>query len=454
MPFPQSYHIVTYGCQMNDNDSEIMAGILESAGFQYCPEAEKADIVIINTCVVREGAEERALGRLTNLAATKRQSQKILVVGGCMAQKEGQELLEKLPFVDLVVGTRDHFRIHDLVQKVLERKEPLVAVDEIDRTEFPSELPVKRASSVRGLVTVMYGCNNFCTFCIVPHTRGREVSRPVADVVREVQKLVEEGYPEVILLGQNVNSYYDKASRCDFADLLARVNEVQGLKRIRFVTSHPKDCSPRLIDALASLEKVCESIHLPVQAGSNRVLRRMKRFYTREHYLDLLAQIREKIPHVAITTDVIVGFPDETESDFEETYDLLEKARWDSAFMFMYSPRPGTKAAEWPDSIPLEEKRRRLQLCIARQEQISLEINQRLVGTVQEVLVESVSKKSDRQLMGRTRTDKAVVFDGDRSLIGEEVSVRITEAFSHTLRGVLTEKLDDNRLVYSSQREH
>jgi tRNA-2-methylthio-N6-dimethylallyladenosine synthase len=454
MPFPQSYHIVTYGCQMNDNDSEIMAGILESAGFQYCPEAEKADIVIINTCVVREGAEERALGRLTNLAATKRQSQKILVVGGCMAQKEGQELLEKLPFVDLVVGTRDHFRIHDLVQKVLERKEPLVAVDEIDRTEFPSELPVKRASSVRGLVTVMYGCNNFCTFCIVPHTRGREVSRPVADVVREVQKLVEEGYPEVILLGQNVNSYYDKASRCDFADLLARVNEVQGLKRIRFVTSHPKDCSPRLIDALASLEKVCESIHLPVQAGSNRVLRRMKRFYTREHYLDLLAQIREKIPHVAITTDVIVGFPDETESDFEETYDLLEKARWDSAFMFMYSPRPGTKAAEWPDSIPLEEKRRRLQLCIARQEQISLEINQRLVGTVQEVLVESVSKKSDRQLMGRTRTDKAVVFDGDRSLIGEEVPVRITEAFSHTLRGVLTEKLDDNRLVYSSQREH
>ena len=439
---------------MNDNDSEIMAGILESAGFQYCPEAEKADIVIINTCVVREGAEERALGRLTNLAATKRQSQKILVVGGCMAQKEGQELLEKLPFVDLVVGTRDHFRIHDLVQKVLERKEPLVAVDEIDRTEFPSELPVKRASSVRGLVTVMYGCNNFCTFCIVPHTRGREVSRPVADVVREVQKLVEEGYPEVILLGQNVNSYYDKASRCDFADLLARVNEVQGLKRIRFVTSHPKDCSPRLIDALASLEKVCESIHLPVQAGSNRVLRRMKRFYTCEHYLDLLAQIREKIPHVAITTDVIVGFPDETESDFEETYDLLEKARWDSAFMFMYSPRPGTKAAEWPDSIPLEEKRRRLQLCIARQEQISLEINQRLVGTVQEVLVESVSKKSDRQLMGRTRTDKAVVFDGDRSLIGKEVSIRITEAFSHTLRGVLTEKLDDNRLVYSSQREH
>jgi tRNA-2-methylthio-N6-dimethylallyladenosine synthase len=224
------------------------------------------------------------------------------------------------------------------------------------------------------------------------------------------------------------------------------VNEVQGLKRIRFVTSHPKDCSPRLIDALASLEKVCESIHLPVQAGSNRVLRRMKRFYTREHYLDLLAQIREKIPHVAITTDVIVGFPDETESDFE--------ARWDSAFMFMYSPRPGTKAAEWPDSIPLEEKRRRLQLCIARQEQISLEINQRLVGTVQEVLVESVSKKSDRQLMGRTRTDKTVVFDGDRSLIGEEVSVRITEAFSHTLRGVLTEKLDDNKLVYSSQREH
>ncbi|MGB9691948.1 MAG: tRNA (N6-isopentenyl adenosine(37)-C2)-methylthiotransferase MiaB, partial [Candidatus Sumerlaeaceae bacterium] len=407
-------------------------------GLVYEPAAEKADVVVVNTCVVREGAEERALGRVANLAAAKKQGTcKIIAVSGCMAQKEGHQLLDALPFVDLVVGTRDLFKLGLLIEQVFTSGERLVAVEDIDKPVFASVQPVRRFSQVRGLVTVMYGCNNFCTFCIVPHTRGREVSRPVGEVVEEVQRLAEEGYAEVILLGQNVNSYYDKQKRADFADLLAAVNDVNGIRRIRFVTSHPKDCSPRLIEAMATLDKVCESIHLPVQAGSNRVLRRMKRFYTKEEYLNLLEALRARVPCVAITTDIIVGFPDETEQDFEETYDLMQRAQWDSAFMFMYSPRPGTKAAEWADSVAQEEKKRRLQRCIALQEKISTEINAQLLGTVQKVLVESVSKKSDQQLMGRTRTDKAVVFNGSPALIGQEVHVRITETFAHTLRGIL-----------------
>jgi tRNA-2-methylthio-N6-dimethylallyladenosine synthase len=437
MPFPRTYHIVTYGCQMNDSDSEIMAGLLAAKGLEPVATAEDADVVIVNTCVVREGAEERAVGRLASLASAKKRGSKILAVSGCMAQKDGERLLEQLPFVDLVVGTRDLFRIDSLIDEVAERGQPLVAIDDIDRPVFAGALPARRMSTVRGLVTVMYGCNNFCTFCIVPRTRGRETSRPVAEVVDEVRRLADAGYAEVILLGQNVNSYYDRQSRADFADLLAAVNAVDGIRRIRFVTSHPKDCSTRLIEAMACLDKVCESIHLPAQAGSNRVLRRMKRFYTKEEYLALLGELRARVPGVAITTDIIVGFPDETDLDFEETYDLMRRARWDSAFTFMYSPRPGTRAAEWLDSVPLEVKKERLGRCIGLQEQISAEINAQLVGTLQNVLVESVSKRSDSELMGRTRTDKAVVFRGPTSLIGSEVCVRITEAFAHTLRGEL-----------------
>lgn len=445
MPFPRSYHIVTYGCQMNDNDSEIMAGILEARGLVHVPTPEEADVVVVNTCVVREGAEDRAVGRIAHIVAQKRRgTDKVVIVCGCMAQKDGERLFDKLPHIDMVIGTRDLFKLNSLLDCYLETREPLVAIEDIDKPVFRGIQPIRRTSGVRGLVTVMYGCNNFCTFCIVPHTRGREISRPVSEIVAEVQHLAEEGYPEVMLLGQNVNSYYDKERRADFADLLAAVNEVQGIKRIRFVTSHPKDCSPRLIAAMASLEKVCESIHLPVQAGSNRVLRRMKRFYAKEDYLALVSELRARMPEIAITTDIIVGFPDETDVDFQETYDLMQQVRWDSAFMFMYSPRPGTKAAEWLDSVPLETKKRRLQMCIELQERISAEINGRLCGTTQKVLVESVSKRNEFELMGRTRTDKAVIFRGPTSLIGQEVVVRITETFPHTLRGELVEHAETN----------
>lgn len=437
MMTPKTFHIITYGCQMNEHDSEIMAGILEARGLQWIEDASLADVVIVNTCVVREGAEERAVGRLSTLGALKRKGNRILAVAGCMAQKDGVTLLERLPQIDLVVGTRDLFKIGNLIDEVALKGDRLVSIEDVDKPVFLDAQPVRRHSPVRALVTVMYGCNNFCTFCIVPATRGRETSRPLREVVDEVRRLAEAGYPEVMLLGQNVNSYYDRQARADFADLLAAVSEVEGIRRVRFITSHPKDFSPKLIDAIAKIEKVCEAIHLPVQAGSNRVLRRMKRFYTKEQYLDLLAQIREQIPSAAITTDIIVGFPDETEQDFEETYDLLERARWDSAFIFMYSPRPGTKAATWYDSVPIEEKKRRLQKCLRRQEEISGEINRKLVNSVQEVLVESVSKKSTDQLMGRTKTDKAVVFSGSHDLIGKLVRVRITEGFPHTLFGEL-----------------
>ncbi|MCX7717081.1 MAG: tRNA (N6-isopentenyl adenosine(37)-C2)-methylthiotransferase MiaB [Candidatus Sumerlaeaceae bacterium] len=433
---PKTFHIVTYGCQMNDNDSEIMAGILQARGMTPVRDETDADLVIVNTCVVREGAEERAVGRLASMAAAKRQRpEMIIAVAGCMAQKDGERILERLPMADLVVGTRDLFKIGALVDTVATTGERIVSIQDVDKPVFLDAHPVQRKSGLKALVTVMYGCNNFCSFCIVPKTRGREVSRPLREVVGEVRQLADQGYREVMLLGQNVNSY--RHGGADFADLLAAVNEVPGIERIRFITSHPKDCSDRLISAMRSLEKVCENIHLPVQAGSNRVLRRMKRFYTREHYLDLLARLREQVPGVTVTTDIIVGFPDETDADFEETYSLVETARWDSAFMFMYSPRAGTKAAEWIDSIPLELKKHRLQRCIGRQEQISGEINAGYVGQTMEVLVESTSRRSDQELMGRTRGDKCVIFPGPASLVGSLVQVRVTASHPHTLFGQL-----------------
>lgn len=431
------YAIVTYGCQMNDNDSEILAGILESRGFVRTGGEADADVVIVNTCVVREGAEERALGRLQAMKPLKtRNPEMVIAIAGCMAQKEGRTLLERVPHADLVVGTRDIFKIGHLVDEVRRTGERLLSIEDIDQPVFLDAQPVRRKSGLKGLVTIMYGCNNFCSFCIVPKTRGREVSRPLEEVRTEVQSLADLGYREVMLLGQNVNSYRHNGR--DFADLLEAVDGITGIERVRFITSHPKDCTDRLIDAMAHLPKVCENIHLPVQAGSNRVLRRMKRFYTKDHYLDLLARLRERVPGVTVTTDLIAGFPDETDEDFEETYDLLERARWDSAFTFMYSPREGTKSAQWHDSVPLEAKRHRLQRLAGRQEQISGEVNAAMLGQTVEVLVESVSRRSESEMMGRTRGDKCVIFAGEKSLLGQLAQVRVTDTHPHTLFGELT----------------
>ncbi len=431
---PQTYCIVTYGCQMNDNDSEIMAGILEKQGLRRIENEQEADVVLVNTCVVREGAEDRAVGRVSSLSTVKRQRPDMVIgVTGCMAQKEGEQILKKLPHADLVVGTRDLFKIDELVKQAREQQGPVIATQDVDKPVFLGDQPVKRNHGQKAFTTIMYGCNNFCSFCIVPKTRGREVSRHPDEIVHEIDGLVRQGYSEVMLLGQNVNSY--RHLGVDFADLLGLVNQIDGLKRVRYMTSHPKDCSDKLIDAVASLDKICTNFHLPVQAGSNRVLRRMKRFYTRDEYLTLVQKVRERVPGATISTDVIVGFPDETDEDFEETYQLLEESRWDSAYIFMYSPREGTKSAQWEDSIPAEAKKHRVQRCIARQEIISGEINHQYIGQRLSVLVESVSKKRENEVLGRSMGDKCVIFPGDSSLIGTEVNVEIVDSHPHTLFG-------------------
>jgi len=429
---PKTYCIVTYGCQMNDNDSEIMSGILEKQGLRRIENEQEADVVLVNTCVVREGAEERAVGRVQALSNIKKQRPEMVIgVTGCMAQKEGDGIISRLPHADLVVGTRDLFKIDDLVKQARTRREPIIATGDVDKPVFLGDQPVKRNHGQKAFTTIMYGCNNFCSFCIVPKTRGREVSRAPEEIVREITQLTRQGYQEVMLLGQNVNSY--RYQGFDFADLLGEINHIDGLQRVRYMTSHPKDCSDKLIDSVASLDKICSNFHLPVQAGSNRVLRRMKRFYTRDEYMTLVNKVRERVPGATISTDVIVGFPDETDEDFDQTYQLLEEARWDSAYIFMYSAREGTKSAQWQDSIPAELKKHRVQRLIGRQEVISAEINETYIGQRHEVLVESVSKKREHELMGRTMGDKPVIFAGDQSLIGSSLMVEITGSHAHTL---------------------
>ncbi len=453
-----TYCLITYGCQMNDADSEAIAGDLAARGWQRVESESDADLVLVNTCVVRRSAEQRALGRIWQLAAWKKKRPAMVIgVVGCMAQKEKEGLLERLPHVDLVVGPRDLPRLGEMVREIAQARRafahdsrvsgfssPLengvsngrrAAVDSIDRPVHFAVEP-QRDHPLKARVTIMHGCNNGCSYCIVPLTRGREWSRPAGEILAEVEKLAAGTWREVLLLGQNVNSYHD--GQHDFADLLRRVAAVPGILRVRYVTSHPKDLSDRLIEVVAASSAVCENFHLPAQAGSDRVLARMNRGYGREDYLRRIEQIRRAIPQAAITTDLMVGFPGETDADFEDTLDLVRRVRWDSAFTFMYSPREGTPAAQWPDDVPAAVKRQRLQRLIELQERISAEINQSLIGTRQELLVEGPSRRSDRLLMGRTRGDKVVIFEGPPECVGQIVEVRITRAAAHTLFGERT----------------
>ena len=344
---------------------------------------------------------------------------------------------EEFPFIDLVVGTRDFVNIPHLVEQVRASGNQIVAISNI---HHPLELGVPHTIQkhpVRAEVTIIYGCNNFCSYCIVPYVRGREQSRPPEEILAEINSLVEQGYREIILLGQNVNAY--NYNGVDFAGLLVRVNSIDGLWRIRFVTSHPKDTTPHLIETIASLDKVCENLHLPVQSGSNKILKRMNRKYTREYYLELIERVRARIPDAAISTDIIVGFPGETEDDFEQTLELVERVGFDSAFTFMYTPRPYTKASlEFEDDVPLAIKKERRKRLIELQIENSLKKNRALIGTKQEVLVEKSGRKGGNQLLGRTRGDKIVAFDGEKTMIGKLVNVKITDAFPHTLFGEIT----------------
>ncbi len=429
-----TFSIVTYGCQMNEHDSEIMAGLLMSRGLERTEDPRTADVVLFNTCTVRDGAEHRAYARMDSLKSAKRENpEMILALCGCAAQDKGLELLDMFPHVDLVVGTRDYVKIDELVSEVHRSGQRLVAVEDLDK---PLSLPTipARKSGLKAFVNIMFGCNNRCTFCIVPQTRGDEYSRPLEEIVAEVEQLASKGYREVCLLGQNVNSYVD-SKRHDFADLLHAINQIDGIWRIRYTTSNPKSARDRHLNAVADCEKVMENLHLPVQSGNNRVLRAMKRAYNIERYRTLVGIYRDLCPHGSLTTDMIVGFPTETDEEFEDTIRLTEDIRYDQQFMFMYSPRRGTVAADtMKNDVPVAVKKDRLARLIQLQESISLERNQAEVGRLHQVLVEGPSRRGD-DMMGRTRTDKTVVFAGGEELVGQLVEVRVTEAWAHTLRG-------------------
>lgn len=428
------YHIVTYGCQMNAHDSETIAGMLEQMGMTEAAAREDADFVLYNTCCVRENAERRALGNVGWLKELKKVKPELIVgVCGCMVQQDGmaQKLIKRYPFVDIAFGTHNLPELPGMFKKLLDSRERVVSVLDTDGM-IAEGLPVKRAGGLMAYVTIMYGCDNFCSYCIVPYVRGRERSRLPEDILREVEQLKAEGVKEIMLLGQNVNSY--AGGGIDFAELLRRVDDI-GIERVRFMTSHPKDLSDRLIDVMANSKHICHQLHLPVQHGSNRVLSAMNRCYTREHYLGVVKRLRDAMPDIGLTTDLIVGFPGETEEDFNQTIDLVRQVRYDSAYTFIYSPRQGTVAAEMPNQVDEETAKRRIHELIAVQEQITAETYAAQVGHVENVLCEGVSARSERQITGRTQRGITVNFDGSADMVGSVVPVMITGAGHNTLKG-------------------
>ena len=431
--FPgRTYKIVTYGCQMNAHDSENLAGMLEEMGFAPAADEGEADLLLFNTCCIRDNAERRLLGNVSALAQRKREKPDLLVgVCGCMMQQEGgaQRLLDLCPFVDLVFGTHNLYRLPELLLRAL-RGQPVRETDGDERGCIPEGLPVRRTSAIQGALTIMYGCNNFCTYCVVPYVRGRERSRSVADVVREAESMAASGIQEILLLGQNVNSY---AGGATFPELLRALDGV--VPRIRFMTSHPKDLSDALIEEMARSHSVCPQFHLPVQSGNDKVLREMNRVYTRAHYLERVRALRQAIPEVGLTTDVIAGFPGETEAEFADTLSLVEEVQYDSAFTFIYSPRRGTRAAARPDQIPEAVQHERLDRLIRVQERATASRLAQQVGSVQEVLVEGASRRREGFLAGRTGRGMTVNFPGDAALVGRIVPVRILGMGANTLRG-------------------
>lgn len=430
------FFIQTFGCQMNVNDSEKVAGLLESRGFEPAASPGEADFVFLNTCAVREKASVKFRQSLVRLGRMKAARPELRIgVGGCVAQLEGESLLEGAPQVDVLVGTHTLHRVPELMDE--SRASGQVAIDldrRADAFAIPDEV-TSHANPVRAYVTAMEGCNLVCSFCVVPRTRGPEVNRAPDDIVREVEAVVGRGFREVMLLGQTVNAY--RAGDGDFADLLARVDGVAGLRRLRFTTSHPSHVDRRMAEALRDLRRVCPYLHLPVQSGSDRVLASMRRGYTRAQYLDTIALLRDRVPELALSSDVIVGYPGETEREFEETLALLETVGFDGLFSFTYSPRPGTTAVRLADDVPEEEKRRRLNVLNGHQQQWQRRRNEALVGCVFEVLVETLD--GGGRVSGRTPHFRIVHFDGPESLVGEIVPVEVTRAGANSLQGRLSQ---------------
>ncbi len=435
---PLGYHIVTLGCQMNVHDSETIAGMLNEMGMTPVATREEADLILYNTCCVRENAENKALGNVIWLKELKALKPSLIIgVGGCMMQEKGmdEKVRRMYPFIDLAFGTHNMYRLPELLMRVICEKQR--AIEVLDEDGGICEgLPVRRRNDFSAYINIMYGCNNFCSYCIVPYVRGRERSREQERIIDEAKQLADAGVREIMLLGQNVNSYMGGGAH--FAELLYQIDRLD-IPRVRFMTSHPKDISDELIACFGELKHLCPQLHLPVQAGNNRILREMNRRYTREQYIESVKKIRQVCPEIGLTTDLIVGFPGETLAEFEETVSLVDEIRYDAAYTFIYSPRPGTRAALMPDDTPMEEKSRRIQRLIEHQQAITTAICEKQIGKIEPVLVEEVSARDASCVAGKTARGHMVNFAGDASLIGRIVPVQITSAGKNTLRGTLAE---------------
>lgn len=435
----KKYCVVTYGCQMNLHESEKISGILSGMGMSAVNEPENADVVVFNTCCIRDTAERRALGNIGKMKELKKKNKNLLiVVTGCMTQQNGfaENMKERYQYVDVILGTHNISDLENQIRIRLEKKKRIAAVLDTDGYIDDETTPVTRTSFPNAWVNINYGCNNFCTYCIVPYVRGRERSRDMKSIISECEKLINDGYKEITLLGQNVNSYGNDVpdENVNFANLLREVAKIDGKFRIRFMTSHPKDLTEDVVKAIRDNDKICNNIHLPIQAGSNSVLKNMNRRYTREHYLGLIDMIRRYLPDCGITTDIMVGFPYETEEDFLDTMDIVEKVRFSTAFTFIYSVRKGTKAAEMPQ-IQYEIKQNRIKRLIARQNEITEEISKDYVGNVYEILVEGMQEKKNGYVVGRTESGRLVSAKGDESMIGEFKNVKITAVKNAQLLG-------------------
>ncbi len=434
----KKYTMQVFGCQMNERDAETLRGFLDEWGYEEVDEAENADLVIMNTCAVRQKAEEKVFGRIGRLGKMKENNPgMIIAISGCMVQQEevAKKIAKSYPFVDLIFGTHNIALFPQLLQRAEESRETVLDLWE-EAGEVVEGLPVTRKDGIKAWVNINYGCNNFCSYCIVPYVRGRERSRLPEDILTEIRVLADNGYKEVTLLGQNVNSYgKDLDEDIDFADLLTRVDKETGLARVRFMTSHPRDFNEKLAKVIAQGKSICEHVHLPIQSGSNRILELMNRGYTREHYLELVESLLSYVPNCALSTDLIVGFPGETEEDFSQTLDIVERVGFDAAFTFLYSPRKGTPAAELPGQIPNEVKKERFGRLTEAQNRWSLLRSKTLVGKIEEVLVEGPSKTDAQTLTGRTRGSKTVNFPGEGISEGDIVRVEVVEAKTWSLVG-------------------
>lgn len=433
-------YVITHGCQMNMYDSiRIKESLAEEYRMVDAP--GEADLILINTCSVREKPQIKVIAELENLRPLQKRNPKLMfAVAGCVAQQEKAKLLERIPFLDLVVGPDKIAFLPEILRNMRpgERKvETGFIKGGFHLQDYAPLDTFGKAGNVSAFIAVQKGCNKFCSYCIVPHVRGREKSRPHQEIINEITRYANAGVVEVTLLGQNITAYGEDLKDCDFADLLYKVAEIDGIERIRFVTSHPADMNDRHIEAMANIDKVCNYLHLPIQSGSNRILELMNRGYTREQYLDLMERFKANVPNLAISCDIIVGFPGETEKDFEQTMDIIERIEYDTLFSFIYSARPGTKAARLEDPIERSQKQKWLDILQNRQKYFTRKANEKLVGTTQKILVESLSKRSKNDLAGRTESNKLVNFSADSSLIGKFASVKIITAYQHSLRGEL-----------------